>query len=148
MTGVVFGATVLAAATSLPEVSTGLTSVRNRDYRLAVSDIFGGNAFLTVLFLLASLLPGSAVLPQAHDTDIYLTALGILLTLVYSRAGLPAGPADGADGRGLPGRVGALHAGRRGPGRHRQQRLSTARATDGWVRPQSLRPTFTEAHRN
>jgi cation:H+ antiporter len=83
LTGVLFGATVLAAATSLPEVSTGLTSVKNGDHQLAVSDIFGGNAFLPVLFLVASLISGRAVLPQAHDTDIYLTALGILLTLTY-----------------------------------------------------------------
>ena len=83
LTGVLFGATVLAAATSLPEVSTGLTSVKNGDHQLAVSDIFGGNAFLPVLFLVASLISGKAVLPQAHDTDIYLTALGILLTLTY-----------------------------------------------------------------
>jgi cation:H+ antiporter len=83
LTGVLFGATVLAAATSLPELSTGLTSVRAGDYQLAVSDIFGGNAFLPVLFLLASLISGSAVLPQAQDTDIYLTALAILLTLTY-----------------------------------------------------------------
>jgi cation:H+ antiporter len=83
LTGVLFGATVLAAATSLPEVSTGLTSVRNGDDQLAVSDIFGGNAFLPVLFLVASLMSGTAVLPQAHDTDIYLTALAILLTLTY-----------------------------------------------------------------
>jgi cation:H+ antiporter len=83
MTGVVFGATILAAATALPEVSTGLASVKLEDYQLAVSDIFGGNAFLPVLFLVANLLSGGAVLPQARDTDIYLTALGVLLTAIY-----------------------------------------------------------------
>ena len=83
MSGVVFGATVLAAATALPEVSTGLASTRMGDYKLAMSDIFGGNAFLPALFLLAALISGSAVLPSAHHTDIYLTALAGLLTVVY-----------------------------------------------------------------
>jgi len=83
ISGVLFGSTFLAAATALPEISTGITSVRMGDYQLAVSDIFGGNAFLPVLFLMASLVSGVAVLPQAHDTDIYLTGLGILLTAVY-----------------------------------------------------------------
>ena len=36
-----------------------------------------------VLFLLAALLSGEAVLPQAKNTDIYLAGLGILLTTVY-----------------------------------------------------------------
>ncbi len=83
MSGVLFGATVLAAATSLPEVSTGLASVRMGDYQLAFGDIFGGNAFLPVLFLVASLLSGQAVVPQAQVTDIYLTGLGALLSVVY-----------------------------------------------------------------
>jgi len=83
MTGVLFGATFLAASTSIPEVSTGLASVKLGDYQLAFSDIFGGNAFLPVLFLVASLLSGQAVLPRAQRTDIYLAGLGILLTTVY-----------------------------------------------------------------
>jgi cation:H+ antiporter len=83
MSGVLFGATALAAATSLPEISTGLASVKLEDYQLAVSDIFGGNAFLPVLFLVATLISGKAALPQAQNTDIYLAGLGILLTTVY-----------------------------------------------------------------
>lgn len=83
MSGVVFGATVLAAATSLPEISTGWAAIRLGDDCMAVSDIFGGNAFLPVLFLEASLLAGHAVLPQARAPDLYLAALGILLTGVY-----------------------------------------------------------------
>lgn len=82
--GVLFGATVLALATSLPEISTGLQAVRQGNDNLAISDIFGGNAFLPVLFLLATLISGKAVLPQANASDVFLTAVGILLTLVFA----------------------------------------------------------------
>ncbi len=83
LSGVLFGATVLAATTSLPELSTGLASVKIGDYTLAFSDIFGGNAFLPTLFLLATVLSGQSALPQAKNSDIYLASLGILLTAVY-----------------------------------------------------------------
>ena len=84
VSGIVFGATILALATSLPELSTGLQSIKQGDDNLAMSDIFGGNAFLPVLFLVATVISGKAVLPSANATDIYLTAVGILLTLVYA----------------------------------------------------------------
>ena len=83
LSGVLFGATVLALATSLPEISTGLQAVRQGNDNLAISDIFGGNAFLPVLFLVATVISGKSVLPQANSSDIYLTALAALLTLVY-----------------------------------------------------------------
>jgi cation:H+ antiporter len=104
LSGVLFGATVLAATTALPEISSGLTSVRMGDYQLAISDIFGGNAFLPVLFLVASLLSGRPVLPTAHRSDIYLTALGALLTLVYM-TGLIFRPRTRRLGMGLDSRV-------------------------------------------
>lgn len=81
--GVLFGSTILAAVTSLPEISTGLAAVKLGEYTMAISDIFGGNAFLPVLFLPATLISGQSLLPQAQKTDIYLAGLGALLTAVY-----------------------------------------------------------------
>ena len=81
--GVLFGATFLALSTALPEISTGIASAKIKDYQMAVSDIFGGNAFLPVLFIVASLISGDAILPSLKPSDMYLTGIGILLTGIY-----------------------------------------------------------------
>jgi len=83
ISGVLFGGTILALCTALPEISTGIASAKIRDYNMAVSDIFGGNAFLPVLFLMASAIGGDAILPNLKPSDIYLTVLGIILTGIY-----------------------------------------------------------------
>ena len=83
LAGPVFGATILAASTSLPELSTGLASVKLGDHELAFSDIFGGNAVLPVFFVLADLVGGRPALPTAQGTDIWIAGLGLLLTVVF-----------------------------------------------------------------
>ena len=83
MSGVLFGGTILALCTSLPEISTGIASAKIREYQMAVSDIFGGNAFLPVLFLMASAIGGNAILPSLQPSDMYLTGLGIIITGIY-----------------------------------------------------------------
>jgi cation:H+ antiporter len=82
--GVIFGATVLATATALPEISSGIAAVRLGDNALALGDIFGGNAFQLCLFLLADVIAGSPVLPQAGHLNSWLASLGVALTAVYS----------------------------------------------------------------
>lgn len=125
LSGVLFGSTVLAIATSLPELSTGITSARMGDYQLAIGDIFGGNAFLPVLFLPATLLAGQAVLPAAGRSDVYLTALGAVLTIVYM-AGLIFRPGKQvANGRRFDRGAAALRA-----GHHRTRRAPMTASDD------------------
>jgi cation:H+ antiporter len=82
--GVIFGATVLATATALPEISSGIAAVRLGDNALALGDIFGGNAFQLCLFLVADIVAGQPVLPAAGSLNGWLAALGIGLTAIYA----------------------------------------------------------------
>ena len=79
----IFGATVLATATALPEISSGLAAVRLGDNSLAMGDIFGGNAFQVCLFLVADLVAGKPVLESAGNLNAWLGALGVALTAIY-----------------------------------------------------------------
>jgi len=81
--GVIFGATVLAAATALPELSSGIAAVRLGDNALAMGDILGGNAFQVCLFLVADLVAGKPVLQSAGTLNAWLAALGVALTAIY-----------------------------------------------------------------
>ena len=82
--GDIFGATVLAGATALPEISSGIAAVRLGDNALAIGDIFGGNAFQVCLFLVADLIAGAPVLPQAGHLNSWLASLGVALTAIYA----------------------------------------------------------------
>jgi len=86
MQGAVFGATFLAAATALPEISSGLAAVRLGDMQLAVGDILGGNSFQITLFLLADLLAGTPVIVAAHKSDVWLGCVGVVMTGIVAAA--------------------------------------------------------------
>jgi cation:H+ antiporter len=102
--GAIFGATFLAAATALPEVSTGLAAIRAGNHQLAVSDILGGNAFLPVLFVLADLISGRPALPAANPTDLWLAALGVIVSGIYA-VGVILRPQRDRWGMGLDSRL-------------------------------------------
>jgi cation:H+ antiporter len=83
LSGVVFGATILALATALPEISSGIEAVRLGDHQLAIGDVFGGNAFQLCLFVVADLVAMKPVLPTAGAANAWLAALSVALTAVY-----------------------------------------------------------------
>lgn len=78
-----FAATFIALAAALPDFSTGFSSIKLGDYKLAMSDIFGGNSFMPALFIVADLIAGEAVLQYASPSDVWFAALGILLTGIF-----------------------------------------------------------------
>jgi cation:H+ antiporter len=78
------GATLVALATSLPEVSTTWSAVRMGAYTMAVGNIFGTNALELALFLPADILHTDAPILNALDSSAaFLGALGIILTCIY-----------------------------------------------------------------
>ena len=83
ISGVVFGATILLLITALPELSGGIAFIKSKSYNVLISDIFGGNSFLPLLFLLANILNKGSILPEAKKADLYSTALSIVLTLTF-----------------------------------------------------------------
>jgi cation:H+ antiporter len=86
LSGAVFGATVLALASALPEISSGIAAVRLGDMQLAVGDILGGNSFQITLLLLADLIAGTPVMVAAKHSDVWLGAAGMLMTGIAALA--------------------------------------------------------------
>lgn len=83
VTSGVFGATILALVTALPGISTGFAAIRLGDYALSMSEMFGGNAFAPSLFIIADLIAGTPTVTHATRADLYMAALGIVLTNVF-----------------------------------------------------------------
>ena len=79
-----FSVTFLAAATSLPELSTTITAVRMGAYTLAISNVFGSNLIMVVLIFPADILHFSGpILGTAGSSTQLAIASGTLVTTIY-----------------------------------------------------------------
>jgi cation:H+ antiporter len=80
----VIGATLVAIATSLPEITTTLSAARIGAYPMAVANIFGGNLFDVALVLPAdAILGGAPLLSNVARPTLFLAVMGMLMTCVY-----------------------------------------------------------------
>ena len=78
------GATLVALATSLPEVSTTWSAVRFGAYSMAAANILGTNTIEIALFLPAEIAYREGPIFDALDPSaIFLGALGIIATAIY-----------------------------------------------------------------
>ena len=78
------GVTLLAATTSLPELSTTIMAVRLRSYTMAVSNIFGSNLIMLALILPADLAyRNGPILSQIDKTAMFALTGGIVVTGIY-----------------------------------------------------------------
>lgn len=78
------GVTLLAATTSLPELSTTIAAVRMGAYTMAISNIFGSNLLMVLILLPADLLYRQGeILAQADHISRLALLSGIVMTIVY-----------------------------------------------------------------
>ncbi|MEZ5828246.1 MAG: sodium:calcium antiporter [Hyphomicrobiales bacterium] len=78
------GVTLLASATSLPEVSTTLAAVRIGAYSMAISNIFGSNLLMVALVLPADLFyTGAPILGAIDQATAFALISGVLVTAIY-----------------------------------------------------------------
>ena len=73
------GATLLALATSLPEVSTTTAAARHKRYNMAISNVFGSNAFdVSLLFVADLLYCGDTILGREEHSLVFVAAIGAI----------------------------------------------------------------------
>jgi cation:H+ antiporter len=78
------GFALVAASTSLPELSTTLAAVRRRNYQMAVSNILGTNCLEVALFLLVdAVYRGGPILAALDQSAMFAAALGMVVTGIF-----------------------------------------------------------------
>ena len=78
------GVTLLAFATSTPELSSVISSSRQGTYSLAISNIFGTNMYNIVLLVLAEIFyTKGSVFRDIHNSAVFAAAVAAMIACVY-----------------------------------------------------------------
>lgn len=81
------GVALVAASTSLPELSTTLAAVRRGNHEMAVTNIFGTNCLEVALFFLADLVYREGpILAAADRSALFAATLAMVVTCLYLMA--------------------------------------------------------------
>ena len=78
------GVTLLAGATSLPELSTTISAVRIGAHTMAISNIFGSNLIMAALLFPADIFYRQGVLLQQENKSAdFALIIGVIVTSIY-----------------------------------------------------------------
>lgn len=78
------GAVLIAASTSLPEVSSVISAMKLRRFEMAISDIFGTNLLnIGLVFLVDAVYTGGPVLNEVGTFSLLAALIGALLAAIY-----------------------------------------------------------------
>lgn len=78
------GATLIAVATSLPELSTSIAAARLGNFSMAVANIFGSNSLMIfVLFIADIAYRRGPILNEVGASSVFSAAMGIAVTAIY-----------------------------------------------------------------
>ncbi len=78
------GVTLLAATTSLPELSTSIAAVRIRSYTMAISNILGSNLIMVFLILPADIFYSEGpILDRIDASAAFALGTGIVVSAIY-----------------------------------------------------------------
>ena len=78
------GVALVAASTSLPELSTALAAVRQGNHQMAVSNILGTNCLEVAVFFVAdAAYRGGPILAATDDSAVFAATIGMVVTCIY-----------------------------------------------------------------
>jgi cation:H+ antiporter len=78
------GVALVAASTSLPELSTALAAVQQGNHQMAVSNILGTNCLeVALLFLADAAYRGGPILAATDDSAVFAATIGMVVTCIY-----------------------------------------------------------------